>query len=146
VKRARQAKGARAAVQSSVEERGLQAISGKEWEMLRASLPGVSETTLRKHLLDLGIKIEQPWRGLDTASLDGLEETLLAMTEVYATHARVARDIVIAVKDKRALKSEMVEWMLVWLGDPRMFADWVRLRRAVLRSQLEISPAKPNQP
>ncbi len=114
--------------------------------MLRASLPGVSETTLRKHLLDLGIKIEQPWRGLDTASLDGLEETLLAMTEVYATHARVARDIVIAVKDKRALKSEMVEWMLVWLGDPRMFADWVRLRRAVLRSQLEISPAKPNQP
>jgi hypothetical protein len=31
--------------------------------------------------------------------------------------------------EKRAEKDEMVRWMLVWLDDPSMFADWVTLRR-----------------
>jgi hypothetical protein len=34
--------------------------------------------------------------------------------------------------DKRAAKEEMVQWMLVWLDDPSMFADWVTLRRSQL--------------
>ena len=34
--------------------------------------------------------------------------------------------------DKRAVKEEMVQWMLVWLDDPSMFADWVTLRRSQL--------------
>jgi hypothetical protein len=30
---------------------------------------------------------------------------------------------------KYPLKAEMVEWMLVWLGDPAMFPAWAQLRR-----------------
>lgn len=32
--------------------------------------------------------------------------------------------------EKQALKREMVEWMLVWLGNPEIFESWVRIRRA----------------
>jgi hypothetical protein len=34
---------------------------------------------------------------------------------------------------KNALKAEMVEWMLVWLGDPAMFSAWAALRRERIR-------------
>ncbi len=153
-------KGARAAIQSAIEQRGFTKIAEEEWNWLRSSLPAVSESALREHLLDLGLPMEQPWRGLDTGSLEGLEQTLREMTDAYATHANAARALVIGTKDrtrfaarnvkvaaeKRALKSEMVEWMLVWLGDPRMFPDWVQLRRAVLNSQAGTNPAKPTQP
>jgi hypothetical protein len=27
------------------------------------------------------------------------------------------------------MKAEMVEWMLVWLGDPAIFPAWIQLRR-----------------
>ena len=41
--------------------------------------------------------------------------------------------------------AEMVEWMLVWLGDPLMFAGWVALRRAVLSAN-QVNPGRPIQP
>ncbi len=57
-----------------------------------------------------------------------------------ARRARVRR-LVITAKDharwaskkeaKRAEKEEMVLWMLTWLENPPLFAEWVRLRRAV---------------
>ena len=34
---------------------------------------------------------------------------------------------------KRRLKAEMTEWLLVWLDDPGMFTEWVKLRRVQLR-------------
>ena len=45
-----------------------------------------------------------------------------------------------AAAEKRALKLEMVHWMLVWLGDPAMFATWVGLRKS------QLNPEKPIQP
>jgi hypothetical protein len=121
-------------------------ISEAQWNTLRDALPGISEATLRKHLNALAVPVDQPWRGVDITSLNSLEETLGELTDLYGTRPQVARDVVIKAKDKarfvsrnskvaeekRALKSEMVEWMLVWLGDPRMFADWARMRRALL--------------
>lgn len=79
-------------------------------------------------------------------SFDQLEASLCEFQRLYADCPdlrRELRDIVIRTKDraryasrnpkvaaeKRAIKVEMVEWMLVWLGDPAMFEDWVRLRR-----------------
>ena len=32
--------------------------------------------------------------------------------------------------EKRAQKEEMVQWMLVWLENPAIFPQWVKLRRA----------------
>lgn len=79
-------------------------------------------------------------------TLDELEASLGEFQRMYAEYPaqqRELRRIVIKTKDrarfasrnlkvspeKRAAKEEMVRWMLVWLDDPSMFADWVALRR-----------------
>jgi len=124
-------------------------IGEAEWEELRQQFAKTTENTLRKHAIASEVTIGQPWRGLDTASLDALELSLIEMAEAYRTHPQEARRVVISTKDKtrfaarnpkaavdkRVLKAEMVEWMLVWLGDPAMFEDWVKLRRAYLQAQ-----------
>lgn len=83
-------------------------------------------------------------------TLDELEDSLREFQRLYTdepARRRELRDTVIRAKDraryasrnpkaaaeKRAEKSEMVDWMLVWLGDPAMFADWVTLRRRQIR-------------
>ena len=79
-------------------------------------------------------------------TFDALEESLTAMSELYRRDTgarRVCRAAVIAAKDrtrfasknqkvdleKRAVKAEMVEWMLVWLDDPAMFPTWAAIRK-----------------
>ena len=91
-----------------------------------------------------------------------LEASLSDLSGVYAAHEdlrRECRDSVIAAKDraryasrngraselKRRIKAEMVEWMLVWLGDPALFADWARLRRGHMDAEL-LSQENANQP
>ena len=81
------------------------------------------------------------WKTLD--ELDSSLRDFQRMYEQYPPRRRELRDLVIKAKDrarfasrnpkvsspKRAEKEEMVQWMLVWLDDPAMFADWVTLRR-----------------
>lgn len=130
-------------------------IGAEEWKMLREAFPKLGESRLRKTLLDNGLKLEQPCRGVDIHSLECLEETLNDLAEFYNREPAIARKMVIAAKDKarfaarnqkaapekRALKLEMVDWMLVWLGDPAMFAPWVYLRK-----QRMTNPTKRSQP
>lgn len=83
-------------------------------------------------------------------TLDELESSLNECRRLYEeepARRRELRDAVILAKDrarfashnpkiaaeKRAEKEEMVRWMLVWLDDPAMFTEWVRLRRVALR-------------
>jgi hypothetical protein len=110
-------------------------IGEAEWLELRAALPDISESTIRA----TGIPIAQPWCGVRQHTLDELETSLRELSEVYAKHPhlrRTCREQVITAKARarflsreHALKAEMVEWMLVWLGDPAMFPAWVALRR-----------------
>jgi hypothetical protein len=82
-------------------------------------------------------------------TLDELEASLCEFARLYKQDAARRRDLrqaVIKAKDrarfasrnpkaaaeKRAAKEEMVRWMLVWLDDPAMFEDWVKLRRGKL--------------
>ena len=82
-----------------------------------------------------------------------LEASLRELSELYAAHdqlRRACRDAVIEAKDrarfasrnqraselKRTIKAEMVEWMLVWLGDPALFEEWARLRREHMAPEL----------
>jgi hypothetical protein len=123
--------------------KGWAAIHAVEWEELRQSF---SESSLREWLAEAGIEIDQPFRGVETKTLAGLEASLVAMSELYERDAaarKLCRTTVIAAKDrtrfasrnqrvdeaKRALKAEMVEWMLVWLDDPAMFSTWAALRK-----------------
>jgi hypothetical protein len=124
------------------------AIQSTEWELLRHNF---SESSLREWLAEAGIPVDQPYRGVQTKTIEALEESLVAMTELYvgvSDARRVCRATVIASKDrtrfasknekveldKRALKAEMVEWMLVWLDDPAMFPAWAAIRRKVKHS------------
>jgi hypothetical protein len=121
--------------------RGWLVVGETEWNELRAALPDISESTIRAS----GIAIAQPWRGVEQHSIDGLEECLRELTVVYESRPdlrRYCREQVIAAKDrarlvsqrsqvdesKRRIKAEMVEWMLVWLGDPAMFPAWAEVR------------------
>jgi hypothetical protein len=118
-----------------VAARGWSLIGETEWLELRAALPDISESTIR----GAGIPIAQPWCGVRQHTIDELEASLCELSEVYAKHPhlrRTCREQVIAAKArarflsrKHALKNEMVEWMLVWLGDPAMFPAWAALRR-----------------
>jgi hypothetical protein len=122
--------------------RGWTSLGEAEWNELKAALPDISETTIR----NAGIPLAQPWRGVVQHTLDELESSLRELSEVYATRPdlrRYCRDQVIAAKDrarwvargahatedKRRLKTEMADWMLVWLDDPAMFPAWAGMRR-----------------
>lgn len=123
--------------------RGWTLVGESEWRELKAALPDVSETTIRES----GLPIAQPWFGVAPHSLDEMETSLRALSEVYAARPdlrRYCRDQVIAAKararfaassesvapEKRRIKAEMVEWMLVWLDDPAMFPAWASVRRS----------------
>lgn len=123
--------------------RGWTLVGEAEWRELKAALPDVSETTIRES----GLPIAQPWLGVAPHSLDEMETSLRALSEVYAARPdlrRYCRDQVIAAKararfaasservapEKRRIKAEMVEWMLVWLDDPAMFPAWASVRRS----------------
>jgi hypothetical protein len=114
--------------------RGWTRIGEEEWKELRSSLPAISESTMRA----AGLSIAQPWRGVIQHSLEDLKDSLSELSVVYENRPdlrRYCREQVIAAKDRarrlsasKPLKAEMVEWMLVWLGDPSMFATWVEVR------------------
>ena len=122
--------------------RGWAVVGEVQWRELRAALPDVAEAAVR----EAGIAIAPPWGGVRQHSLDHLEASLGEFSAVYGARADLrsyCREQVIAAKDharlasrnqrvdaaRRALKAEMVEWMLVWLDDPAMFGGWVQIRR-----------------
>ncbi|HVV47724.1 MAG TPA: hypothetical protein VHC72_21075 [Bryobacteraceae bacterium] len=117
--------------------RGWEKIGEAEWNELRRELQDVSEVTIQQ----CGLPVEAPWSGLRQHCLEELEESLRAFSRIYAERPdlrRLCRDQVITTKDRarwisrrpagdealRARKAEMVEWMLVWLGDPAVFPVW----------------------
>ncbi len=127
--------------------RGWTHIDAPQWQDLRAELPDVAEPTLRQWLRESGLSVAQPFAGVAVKTLDELEQSLASMSATYLSNLetrRACRAAVIQAKDrarfaaanqraapeKRALKQEMVQWMLVWLDDPAMFASWLALRKA----------------
>jgi hypothetical protein len=109
--------------------------------MIEASIPGISAA----HAQDLEIPVEPPWYGVRQHSLEELRASLEELARVYALRSdlrRFCRTQVIAAKErargaainqrvsaeKRRIKAEMLDWMLVWLGDPALFTSWIGLR------------------
>lgn len=101
---------------------------------------------LRRLLRGSGEPLAAMVEGVRQGDLAELERTLLAIGTEYSdgdTRRRTTcRGLVIEAKDharfaasraedgaKRALKEEMVRWMLVWLEDPGAFPIWARLRK-----------------
>jgi len=111
----------------------------------------ISESYLRHLLADIGVPVEAPFGGVRQKTFEELEQSLIEMQAEYAraqaagdrSRATLCRNAVIQAKDharlsarspkasaeKKAMKQEMVEWMLVWLENPGVFPAWVKLRK-----------------
>jgi hypothetical protein len=140
-------------------ERQLDAVSEECWHELVTLLAPISESYLRDLLQATGLAIAQPFGGVRQSTFEDLEASLLEMEQEYAkaiaNHDRqraiACRRTVIQAKDrarlisrnqkvdaeKRLQKSEMVEWMLVWLENPGIFESWVALRKKSLTCRSE---------
>ena len=119
-----------ARVRSLAEAEGWERIGEAEWLAITSTIPGVLPSDIRRS----GVPAEAPWSGVRQKEFDELEDSLNELAAVYAARPdlqKFCRAEVIRAKDraKYASKGEMAEWMLVWLGDPAMFAQWARLRR-----------------
>jgi hypothetical protein len=127
------------------------AIDETVWLDLLAKLAPVSESYLRDLVRDTGLPFAQPYAGVQQHTFEELEQSLCELSAVYAAaleagdrqRARYCRRQAIAAKDrakfiaagsrhpedKRALKREMADWMLVWLENPGVFPAWVEARK-----------------
>ncbi len=143
-------------------ERQLTAISEEVWLELRELLAPVSEHYLRELLQrGAGLSIVQPYGGVRQGSFAELTESLLEIESVYAAavaaddrdRARACRRVVIQARDhaklvaanakvdaeKRGLRREMSEWMLVWLENPAIFETWATLRQKQVGERPELT-------
>ena len=131
------------------------AITEEVWNGLLRRLAPVSESYLRDLLRAAGLPFAQPYCGIRQHTFEELEQSLREMLQVYTglmaagdrDRARYCRRQVIAAKDrarfqarsprtapeKAAAKSEMAEWMLVWLEIPEVFPSWVEARKKYRR-------------
>jgi hypothetical protein len=139
-------------------------INETVWHDLLHRFAPVSESYLRDLLRDTGLPFEQPYAGVRQHTFEELEESLNAILQVYLTaqaagdreRARSCRRQVIAAKDrarflasnprtseeKRAQKTEMAQWMLVWLENPEVFPAWAAARK---RAEADEPVPKPHE-
>jgi hypothetical protein len=130
-----------------------ESITGAVWRELLARFAPVSESYLRDLLRQTGLPFEQPYAGVRQHTFAELDESLRELLAVYLEardagdrdRVRYCRRQVIAAKDrakffaanpkttleKQAEKSEMAQWMLVWLENPEVFQVWVDARKQV---------------
>ncbi len=133
------------------------AITESVWFDLLRHLAPVSESYLRDLIRASDLPFDQPFAGIRQHTLEELERSLLEMLQVYSAavstgnreRARYCRRQVIGAKDrarflatnagtpleKRQLKEEMVQWLLVWLENPEVFPFWAEARKQILVGQ-----------
>jgi hypothetical protein len=123
------------------------AITEAVWRDLLRAIAPVSESYLRELLRQTGLPFDQPYAGVRQKTFAELKASLCEMLQVYREavaagdrpRARYCRRQVISAKDrarlaarnpeKRAIKEEMVQWILVWLENPEVFPAWVEIRK-----------------
>ena len=123
-------------------ERNWTSIGEHEWNELRSALPDISAETIRTS----GLAIDPPWCGIKQHTFEELAESLHEFTASYAAQPHLrdfCRKQVIEAKDQARLRSrtntrktEMVDWMLVWLSDPALFPAWHAALMRVPRNDL----------
>lgn len=118
--------------------RGWIRIGESEWNELRHTLPDVSASVIQQS----GLPVDAPWCGVHQHTFEELEKSLCEFSAIYESRPdlrQFSRQQVIAAKDRakflaardtidaetRARKAAMAEWMLIWLGDPALFPDWL---------------------
>lgn len=121
-----------------------------EWAALLERFAPISEGYLRRLLRQSGVAMAPLVEGVRQDSLEELERSLRALGEEYAAavaagdvaRARACRRPAIEAKNHarwalrrgadRAVKDEMILWLLTWLENPAVFPVWVETRKRVL--------------
>jgi hypothetical protein len=118
--------------------RGWKRIGASEWAELRSALQDVSVSVIQQS----GLPMDAPWCGVHHHTFEDLEKSLREFSAIYESRPdlrQFSRQQVIAAKDRakflaaqntldaetRVRKAAMAEWMLIWLGDPALFPDWL---------------------
>jgi hypothetical protein len=121
-------------------------IGEAEFARIRDALAPISEGYLRKLIRASGTPCHILVEGVRQGTFEELDESLRKMLMEYqlgdAARRMAVRKAVITAKDharlaarnpdKRSEKEEMILWLSVWLENPPLFPDWVRIRRGVL--------------
>jgi hypothetical protein len=110
---------------------------------------GLSESALRRLLIELNASMSPLVEGIRQDSFDELERTLLALLGEYQAaereRAQACRRRVITAKDHARFalarlegpaktdREEMILWMLTWLENPGVFPQWLALRKRARR-------------
>lgn len=116
------------------------------WDRLRAALPAVSDSTLRRVLRASGRALSPYVEGVRQDTPEELRRTLAALAREYETataeRQRRLRALVITAKshadlaarhrrlsaDRREQKVEFALWIRAWLLNPPLFPAWAELR------------------
>lgn len=123
-----------------LQDREAREINADEAARLHATLAPISDSHFRRLLRESGAPLAPLVEGVRQDSLESLERTLLALLRVSESDARreviLARDHVrMAQRRNPSLeREEKILWMTVWLDNPSIFADWLRLRKQVVNS------------
>ena len=117
-------------------------------DRIAQDLAPISSAHLRKLLLEAEVAVDPLVEGVRQDSLDEAQRTLTALSGLYAAFPKQTRALVIQAKDharlalsrmkdpaSRAMREELIEWMIVWVNDPALFPTWVRLRRRAIESR-----------
>jgi hypothetical protein len=129
-------------------------IGEHEWARLQEALQPVSESYLRRLVRESGVPLAPVVEGVRQEGMEALETSLLKLLDEYergdAARRKTVRRLVIEAKDHarwlarraerqnneltRAVKEEMMRWMLTWLENPPLFRPWVALRKRRLET------------
>jgi hypothetical protein len=143
----------RALLRAWLSERRPGCVSEQHLDEIRGALGRVSDSHLRRLLIDEAVPLAPLVAGVRQGSFDELEGSLTALAGEYEQAvaqadlqgARKVRSMVIQAKDRARWaarraeakgdtgrsgeKQEMAAWILTWLENPGIFAQWVALRR-----------------
>ncbi|MGC8793020.1 MAG: hypothetical protein ACP5U2_06480 [Bryobacteraceae bacterium] len=142
-----------------LERRRPERISEEIWAELEQALAPISEDYLRRLLRQTGLALDPLVEGVRQDSFESLERTLLALAREYQAamaagdrgRAAACRRLVIRAKDharwalrrgqsdpeQKVTREEMLLWMMTWLENPGVFADWLKLRKPIWQAVLE---------
>ena len=137
-----------------IEEHRPERVGDAEFAAIRDALAPVSDRYLRELLRGSGCRLDPLVEGVVQDDFQHLERTLKALEGAYAAgdrqraraavitakdHARFALKRLAADRQRGAVKEEMLLWLMTWLENPPLFADWVEIRKRQI-------PAMPEHP
>lgn len=119
---------------------GITSIGFEQFRQLCDAFPEIQESILRKLVRETELPLAPLVEGVRQEDFQSLGRTLIALQHEYlegGERARAARALVLTAKvhagfaaRKKPEKTEMIQWMLVWLENPGLFETWYTLRMA----------------